>query len=174
MLKALRSVEIILTKNANKHSKEFMDGMDLVRGVESDLAMSKEMVHHTKAVFNNMKAKVAIRAIEIMKLARKKKRLILCKKILVEVYKRFHDYNIKINELIEKCEYFDALSLIDEAIADFDATPEDPDMAVIKENVVNSTKYRKKLMHKRELVEQKTSQGLGDTISNFNVSLYSK
>ena len=75
LLRAQRSVEVILTKNANKHSVEFIEGMELVHGVESDLKQSQEIVKETKSVFNDLNDRIVVRSMDIMKLARKKKRL---------------------------------------------------------------------------------------------------
>ena len=72
LLRAQRSVEIILTKNANKHSLEFIEGMELVHGVESDLKQSQEIVQHKKSAFNDINDRIVVRSMDIMKLSRKK------------------------------------------------------------------------------------------------------
>ena len=38
--KALRKIDAVLTQNANKHSKDFVEGMELVKGVKTDLSDS--------------------------------------------------------------------------------------------------------------------------------------
>jgi hypothetical protein len=165
--KAQRSVEAILTKNAIKHSKEFMEGMDLVRGVENDLIKSQDIIQCTKEMFNKMQEKVVISSMDIMKLNRKRKRLEICKSILVKIYKRFHAYSLKINDLLLHSEYFDALSLIDQALEELDKLPKDANMDAIAD-------IKRKIKNKRQLIAEKTSQGMGDTIVNFNPALYTK
>lgn len=167
LLKAQKSVEAILTKNANRHSKEFMEGMELVRGVEQDLTKSKEIVNHTKSTLQAMNDKIVVSSMDIMKVARRKKRLEVCRRILVDVYKRFHAYTTKIDDLLLHSDYFDALGLIDKALGELDTLPRDCPLLAIQD-------IKRKLKHKRELIAEKTSQGIGDTIVNFNPVLYSK
>ena len=167
LLKAQRSVETILTKNANKHSTEFMEGMDLVRGVETDLIKSKEIIAWTKEFFKEMNQKIAISTMDILKIARKKKRMEIWRKILVDVYTRFYKWTTKIDELINVWEYFDALALIDKTLTELDTLPKDINLAAIQD-------IKRKLKGKRELISEKNSQGISDTISNFNQILYSK
>jgi hypothetical protein len=167
LLRAQKSVETILTKNANKHSKEFMEGMDLVKGVENDLIKSKEIVAHTKNFLQNMQAQVVVSSMDIMKLHRRRKRLEVCRKILVDVYKKYHEYTLKINELLLHSEYFDALNLIDKALEELETLPKEVDFAAIHD-------IRRKLKNKRELIAKKTSEEMGDIVVNFNPALYSK
>ena len=167
LLRAQRSVEVILTKNANKHSVEFIEGMELVHGVESDLKQSQEIVKETKSVFNDLNDRIVVRSMDIMKLARKKKRLEIWKDILINIYKRFHKYSVEINKLIDHCEYFDALNMIDKALSELNTLPKDSNMAAIKD-------IKRKFKNRRELIAQKTSQGVGNTIVSFNMSLYAK
>lgn len=144
-----------------------MEGMELVNGVKSDLKQSQDIINETKSVFKTLQENIVVRSMDIMKLARKKKRLEICKNILVDIYKRFHGYSIKINELLDVGEYFDALNLIDQALNELETLPKNSDMAAIKD-------IKRKFKNKRDLIAQKTSQGIGDTIINFNVTLYSK
>ena len=167
LLKAQRSVETVLTKNAMKHSKEFIEGMELVRGVESDLQKSKDIVCHTKDVFKLLQQRLVLTSMDIMKRNRKKKRLETCKKILVTIYKRFHSYFRQINELLLRSEYYDALNLIDKALEELGKIPKDS-----KFDAINDIK--RKLKKKRELIAYKTSQGMGDTIAKFDPALYAK
>lgn len=167
LLRAQRSVEAVLTKNANKYSKEFMEGMDLVKGVESDLEKSKEIVSCTKEFYQFMQAKVVKSSMEIIQLHRQRKRLIICRKVLVDIFKRFQTAIKEINELLLKAEYFDALNLIDKALEDLDAISDPNNMNAIQN-------IKQKLKVKRQLIADKTSQGMGDTIVNFNPTLYSK
>lgn len=37
----LRKIDVVLSKNANKHKEDFVEGMDLVHGVKFDLSSSK-------------------------------------------------------------------------------------------------------------------------------------
>lgn len=167
LLKAQRSVEIILTKNANKHSKEFMEGMDLVRGVESDLVKSQEIIQSKKSTLKAMKEQIVVSAMDLMRLNRRRKRLLICRKILANIYKRFHAYAKEIDDLLLHSEYFDALNLIDKALQELDSLPKDAKLDAMKD-------IRRKLKNKRDLIAEKTSQAMGDTITNFNPSLYSK
>lgn len=167
LLRAQRSVETILTKNANKHSKEFMDGMDLVKGVENDLIKSKEIVAHTKNFLQNMQDQIVVTSMDIMKLHRRRKRLEVCRKILVDIYKKYHEYTLKINDLLLHSEYFDALNLIDKALEELETLPKDADFAAIYD-------IKRKLKNKRELIAKKTSEEMGDVIVNFNPTLYVK
>jgi hypothetical protein len=75
LLNAHKSVEAVLIKNAMKHSKEFMDGMDLVRGVETDLAKSQDITRETKHVFKALQNKMVMSSMHIYKMQRRKKRL---------------------------------------------------------------------------------------------------
>ena len=38
-----KKIDAVLTKNANKHSSDFVSGMDIVHGVKNDLSSSKEI-----------------------------------------------------------------------------------------------------------------------------------
>lgn len=167
LLKAQRSVDVILTKNANKHSQEFMDGMNLVQGIETDLKRAHEMVVHTKNVYDDLKQKVAVTSMDIMKMSRKKKRLEMCRNILIKVYKRYHKYDTDINAFLDRGEYFDALNMIDKALVELANLPKEANMQAIKD-------IKRKFKNKRELIAQKTSQGIGDTIVSFDPILYSK
>ncbi len=77
------------------------------------------------------------------------------------VYKRFHTYFKEINELLLRSEYFDALNLIDNALEELQRLPEDAKMDAINQ-------IKKKLMHWKLSISEKTSKGMGDTIANFN------
>jgi len=167
LLRAKRSVEAVLTKNAMKHSKEFIEGMDLVRGVENDLSKSQDIIKYTKEVFKTMQEKLVIKSMEILKLNRRKKRMEMCRKILVNIYTRFHMYFQKINDLLLRSDYFDALNLIDKALEELKLLPKEAKMDAIND-------IRRKLKNKRQLISVKTSQGMGDTIANFNPNIYSK
>ena len=39
-----KQIDVVLTKNANNHSSDFVEGMEYVNGVINDLARSKEIV----------------------------------------------------------------------------------------------------------------------------------
>lgn len=164
---AQRSVEAILTKNAMKHSKEFMEGMDLVRGVENDLDKSRDIILCTKQMFEKMQQKVVKSSMEILKLSRELKHRQIIKSILVNILKRFHAYSKKIDALILRGEYFDAINLIDIVLEELDKLPKDANMAAIID-------IKRKIKNKRQLIEEKTSKGMGDTIENFNPTLYTK
>lgn len=144
-----------------------MEGMDLVRGVETDLIKSKEIIACTKDFLQEMNQKIAVSTMDILKITRKKKRLEICRKILVDVYKRFYNYTVKIDELIRGWEYFDALAMIDKALSELETLPKDINLAAIKD-------IKRKLKGKRELIAEKNSQGISETISCFNPILYSK
>lgn len=144
-----------------------MEGMDLVKGVEADLAKSKEIVAHTKMFLSCMQSQVVVSSMDVMKLHRRRKRLEVCRRILVDVYKRFYGYTLKINEFLLRSEYFDALNMIDKALEELETLPKDADLAAISD-------IKRKLRNKRELIAKKTSEEMGDTVVNFNPTLYAK
>lgn len=90
LFRAKISVEAVLTKNAMKYSKEFIDGMNLVRGVENDLNKSQDIIHQTQEILKTLQEKLVVTSMEVLKMHRRKKRMEIFKKILVNIYKRFH------------------------------------------------------------------------------------
>ena len=70
---------------------------------------------------------------DILKISRKKKRLEICRKILIDIYRRFYKYSVKIDELIGLCEYFDALALIDKALSELDKLPKDINLNAVQD-----------------------------------------
>ena len=57
--------------------------------------------------------------------------------------------------------------MIDKALSELNTLPKDSNMTAIKD-------IRLKFKNRRELIAQKTSQGVGNTIVSFNMSLYAK
>lgn len=92
----LKQVEVVLTKNANKHSTVFVAGMDLVDGVKIDLEMAKEITQTTRSTFDQMKVGISCRSTKIMMLARRKQRIVAMRKIMVDVLNRFKNYKLKL------------------------------------------------------------------------------
>ena len=148
---AQRSVEAILTKNAMKHSTEFMEGMDLVRGVENDLSKSQDIIQCTKEMFTKMQEKVVKSSMDILKLGRELKRRKIIKSLLVNILKRFHVYFKKIDSLILHGDYLDALNLIDKVLEELDKIPKDINLTAIAD-------ISRKIKNKRQVIEEKTSK----------------
>ena len=59
----------MLSKNANKHKEDFVEGMDLVNGVKFDLSSSKQITLETRETFDRMKRNLTNQSAKILLIA---------------------------------------------------------------------------------------------------------